>query len=341
MASLLPQSRRPVRQIQIQKQNIPLDQIIAVRGQSPLATGIETAGNVLSQALQRREELRQQGIALAKQKEQTTQIARSLGLSDQDFSSLSPDQAIKVGEFVSKQKEKQASLPKIRLLEQQAGVAPGSYGDDYDAAKLIFTQSAIDKRMRENPNLDLRREGLGRAEDDKFKNRLNNQKNRLINDPRVKPLFAQDIGLKQVGQIQSLVQGGNTVAASALGTKMARAMGEVGVLTDQDVARYVVSGRLDRMAADKLSKWMRGVPSDATQAEISQIASTLSDNFSEKVQPVYNEYIDSFSQVEGMTPDEVSKKMGIPYQPKPLTAIGIEKKATHRWNPVTGRVEAL
>ena len=40
-----------------------------------------------------------------------------------------------------------------------------------------------------------------------------------------------------------LVKSGNTVAFSALGTKTAKAMGEVGVLTESDIARYVRSGR--------------------------------------------------------------------------------------------------
>lgn len=342
MANLVPQSRRPVRQIQIEKKRVPLEQIIAVRGQSPVAKGIETAGQVLGQALARKAQLRRQGEQLAAMEALAGQQPGAFrGVPLEVASSLTGAFAKQRMTQQETEKKKAEDIQRIRLLEQQAKMAPGSLGDDFDAAKLVFTQNSITNRMMDNPNLDLRRQGIEKAEDDKFKNRLNNQKNRLINDPRIKPLHAQDIGLRQVGEIMNMVKDGNTVAAGALGVKMAKAMGEVGVLTDQDVLRYVQSGRLDRMAADKLSRMIRGVPSDATQAEIGQIASVLRDSFSEKIQPIYNEYIDQFSQVEGLTPDEVSKKMAIPYralQPLPMPG---QKKATHRWNPATGKVEPL
>lgn len=66
MAFELPQRRQNVRQIQTQQRRIPIEQIIAIEGQSPIATGIETAGNVLGQALTRRAELQRQGQQLAK-----------------------------------------------------------------------------------------------------------------------------------------------------------------------------------------------------------------------------------------------------------------------------------
>lgn len=61
----IPQQRRNVRQIQINRQNVPLDQIIAVKGQSPVGQGIQEFGQVLGQALQRRAELRRQAEQVA------------------------------------------------------------------------------------------------------------------------------------------------------------------------------------------------------------------------------------------------------------------------------------
>ena len=336
MALQVPQGRRPVRQIQIEKKRVPLEQIIAVRGQSPVAQGIDTAGQILGQVLARKAELRRQGEELASMESLS-------GQQPGTFKNVPIELARSLtGSFVKDKMEREEKIkkqsettPKIRLLEKQAGLKEGALGDDYDAAKLIFIQSSITNRQQNNPNLDLSKDRLDVQQNAQFKTRVNNQKNRMINDPRIKPLYAQDIGLRQVGEIQGLVQGGNTVAAGALGVKMAKAMGEVGVLTDQDVARYVVSGRLDRMAADKLSRWIRGVPSDATQAEIGQIASVLRDSFSEKIQPVYNEYIEQFSEVEGLTPDEVSKKMAIPYMLsnplKPLPMPGGNRKKVGRF----------
>ena len=313
-----------------ERRRVPVDQILAVMGNNPIAQALPGIGKQLGEALM-------VSAAKRKQQEQMAALGQMVGADQDQFSRLSPEGATLLAKSLMERKQDEAkkteSLGRIRLLEKQSGMPEGSLGEDYEAAKTIFIQKSIGGRQDKN---------LNEKEDNQFKTRLNNQKNRMINDPRIKPLYAQDIGLRQVGEIQNLVGQGNTVAAGALGVKMAKAMGEVGVLTDQDVARYVVSGRLDRMAADKLSKWLRGVPSDATQAEISQISQVLRDSFSEKIQPVYNEYLESFASVEGLTPDEVSKKMAIPYSTNKIQhgADG-PKKATMRWNPQTGRVEPV
>lgn len=327
MAINLPE-RRLSAAPQPRRRQVPVEQILQVMGNSPVGQSLSNVGKQLGEALM-------VASAKRKQKEEMAALGEMVGAEPEAFSRLSPEGANLLARSLMDRKEAEAkkteSLGRIRLLEKQAGMPEGSLGDDFEAAKLLFTQKSIGGRQDKS---------LDDKADNQFKTRLNNQKNRMINDPRIKPLYAQDIGLKQVGDIQNLVAGGNTVAAGALGVKMAKAMGEVGVLTDQDVARYVVSGRIDRMAADKLSKWLRGVPSDATQAEIAQISSVLRDSFSENIQPVYNEYLESFASVEGLTPDEVSKKMAIPYVPANPGGQGT-KKATMRWNPQTGRVEPV
>lgn len=315
MGLKLPESRQSEAP-QSKKRQVPIETIIKVMGNNPYAQAIDQIGPILSAAIQKRAELRKRGQELAA-------LEKVAGQQEGAYAGLSNEMATSLASSSIKDtQQRQQNLPRIKLLEQQGGFAPGSLGDDFEAAKLIFTQNAIGGRQDK---------GLGDRSENQFKTRLNNQKSRMVNDPRIKPLYAQDIGLKQVGEIQNMVSKGNTVAAGALGVKMAKAMGEVGVLTDQDVARYVVSGRLDRMAADKLSRMIRGVPSNATQAEISQIASVLRDSFSEKVQPVYNEYIESFSEVEGLTPDEVSRKMAIPYRTlQPLPMPGQESPAQRK-----------
>lgn len=324
-----------------QRRRVDTEAILRVMGNNPYAQAIDNITPALSEALMQRAQAR-------KMAQQQAALSEVTGADPQMLSRLSPEAANLYASSLMKQREsekvKEASLPKIRALEKSLGAKEGELGDDYDTAKLMFTQSSIEKRMRENPNLGLRERGLEMGEDSKFKNRLNNQKNRLINDPRVKPLFTQDIGLKQVGDILSMVQQGNTVAAGALGVKMAKAMGEVGVLTDQDVARYVVSGRLDRAAGDKLSKMIRGVPSEATQAELSQISQVLRESFADRIQPIYNEYITSFAETEGVDPSEVSRKMAIPYSkpaPAQLPSLPGARKATMRWNSQTGRLEPV
>ena len=288
----------------LEKRRIPIEQILAVMGNNPVAQSLPGIGKQLGEALM-------VSAAKKRQQEQMAALGQSVGADAESFSRLSPESANLMARSLMERKEneakKQDSARHIQLLEQQGGFKPGTLGDDFDSAKLIYTQKAIGGRQEV---------GIGSKEENAFKNRLNNQKNRMVNDPRIKPLHAQGIGLSQISDVANLARNGNTVAATALGVKMARGMGEVGVMTDSDVTRYVTSGRLDRKAADILSRWLRGTPTDATMAEIQQISDVLKDNFAEKMQPVFNEYIDSFSEVEGLTPDVVSKKMGIPYNPQ-------------------------
>jgi hypothetical protein len=286
--------------------------ILQTLGQNPYARAIEDLTPLISQALQRRAELKRQSSEIAALENIAKQPSGSFaGLSIPTASSIAMDyQRQNIAE--AKEEENRAkNLQKIRSLESQFGYKPGELGENPDVAKLRVIQSEIGERRKGLEEIaqkrEMAKEGTG------FKNRLNTQKTRMINDPRIKPLYSQDIGLKQVEDIQKMVGAGNTIAAGALGVKMAKAMGEVGVLTDQDVQRYITSGQIDRMAADKLSKWIRGVPTEATQNEISQIAMALSGSFKEKIQPIYNEYIESFSNVEGKNPYEVSRLMAIPY----------------------------
>lgn len=132
-------------------------------------------------------------------------------------------------------------------------------------------------------------------------------------DPIIKEANKQNLSLATVGSLSGLVADGNTVAFNALGTKVAKAMGEVGVLTEQDVQRYVRSGRLDRKAADTLSSWIKGRPTDATLAEISQISGAIGDTYQQKLQPRYDRYIEAYSNLEGVDPLVFSKKLGLPY----------------------------
>lgn len=49
-----------LRQIQLSQRRVPLEQIVAVKGQNPVATGIDQAGAIVGKALERRAQLRQQ-----------------------------------------------------------------------------------------------------------------------------------------------------------------------------------------------------------------------------------------------------------------------------------------
>lgn len=186
--------------------------------------------------------------------------------------------------------------------------APVPYLSDEDAlkagsgnprAKIIHTAGQAEK--------DQKRE-------DRMASAITDYGKQIETNPIVRKLNEQQIGIHDVEEMGHLVADGNTVASSAMGTKMAKAMGEVGVLTEQDVKRYVQSGKLSQAAGDTLSRWVNGTPSNATLAEVNQIASVLNDSFEGKIQPIYNRYVERFSRAHKIDPEEAAYKLAIPYK---------------------------
>lgn len=100
----LPQKRLNIKEIQTTKRNIPLEQIISVEGQNPLAQGIETAGNVVGNALAKRAQLREQGEQLAK-------LESLAGATPGSYSGLNPEIATSIA--MNSMKQNQEGKKKI------------------------------------------------------------------------------------------------------------------------------------------------------------------------------------------------------------------------------------
>lgn len=133
-----------------------------------------------------------------------------------------------------------------------------------------------------------------------------------ISDPRVKPLYEARIGNQEVNVMLDEIKNGNTTAAASLGKKVATAMGEGSRTTDEDVKRYVTSGKLSQAAGDKLSKWFKGVPTDATQEEIGQMVNALSGIYNDTVVPIYNEHVERAANIQGIPYEEAAIKLNLP-----------------------------
>lgn len=164
-----------------------------------------------------------------------------------------------------------------------------------------------------------RQEDLNRNKGEDRSLRLQNMVLRFGSDMLGDPILVQARKEQlNMGAVQGLVNAtmaGNTVAAKALGTKMARAMGEVGVLTDSDVTKYVTSGKLSQNAADKLGMWIKGTPTDATLEEIVEITAVIKDAYAEKIQGVYNSYVNRLAVNNDITTDEAARRLDVPYDP--------------------------
>lgn len=188
----------------------------------------------------------------------------------------------------------------------------------YLSTKGASLSDTLSKEELNNYEKQIRAQELsGRAQTNSFKNSVRFIQGQLEDDQELKEFKKQNISLSQMNNLIDSVKNGNTVAASGMGVKMAKSMGEVGVMTDKDVIRYVTSGQLTQGAADKLSRWLIGKPTDATLDEISQIANVLNSQYTEKVQPIYDKYADRLSALEGLSRDESYRYLAIKDENKP------------------------
>lgn len=158
--------------------------------------------------------------------------------------------------------------------------------------KLFFAeQNALARKEAATERASWRQTQLDETKRDRFARAKERFSQYAEKDPILVQMKKENIALDQVERLIALTEAGNDMAGgSALGAKMARAMGEVGVLTDRDIVNYVTNGQLDKKAADVLSRWTMGKPSQATLNDLKQISKVIKDSYAQKVQPIYNKY---------------------------------------------------
>lgn len=135
-------------------------------------------------------------------------------------------------------------------------------------------QTYANARLRQEMNLDRINQQnamLNQRQDEESRRKLqqevNFSSNFLKQDPRYKKAIEQKGTYREVENlINEVGKEQNQAALAALGTKLARAMGEVGVLTDADVVRYLGSRSWGR----KINEWVKGgmkgtLPDDSIQ----------------------------------------------------------------------------
>lgn len=183
----------------------------------------------------------------------------------------------------------------VRAFEKQNGRLPS-----VDEADKLF------KRLEMDEQKELNRES-------RINTTILNYTERLEKNPILLKFREQGIAFDTLTELTDLAKSGNTVASASIGTKMAKAMGEVGVLTENDVKRYVQSKQLSRAAGDKLMSWAKGRPTDATLDEIQQINGAFQDIFGKKISPIYDTYINRLSENMGISKEEAAKRLDVPY----------------------------
>lgn len=136
---------------------------------------------------------------------------------------------------------------------------------------------------------------------------------RLDSDPVLRKVREQSVSLDQIPELITNIKAGNTVAAQALGVRMARTMGEVGVLTNSDVTRYVQSPQLARSLSDKFTRIVNGKSTDLTLTEIDALAHVMQKAYNAKVQSIYNRNVERLSNNFHISTDEAAKRLVVPY----------------------------
>ena len=116
-----------MRQIQLPQRRVPLEQIVAVRGQNPLATGIEQAGALVGKALERRAELRRQGQVVAA-------LANAAGEQNPNVEGIDPGSYETLLRLKTDRNAKVAQAAKDRVAQELALEKLRSGYSEYDPA---------------------------------------------------------------------------------------------------------------------------------------------------------------------------------------------------------------
>jgi len=132
-------------------------------------------------------------------------------------------------------------------------------------------------------------------------------------DKRLDNAIKQSQALDEVRSLMKSVKAGNQSSIQTLGTKLARAMGEVGVLTDSDVVRYVGSTSWGRKLKDWFTKGSEGkLPPELIkdlEENLNNMNRHMEEDMKRSLGYAYDRFEAAYPQVD---PDRLAKVMGMP-----------------------------
>jgi hypothetical protein len=134
------------------------------------------------------------------------------------------------------------------------------------------------------------KERLAQEREDRLarSSQLNAARGLLKDDPRAKKALEQGMALESIEPLLKEIESGNEIAIQSLGTQLARAMGEVGVLTDTDVIRYVQGTSWGRKLKDWWARGAEGgLPKDAIDG-IRKNIKAINTNLNKNLNSVYS-----------------------------------------------------
>ena len=155
------------------------------------------------------------------------------------------------------------------------------------------------KEKLANINEQFKAEKEQKKMDYKITKDIDNLRTSFTKDPRLKKLWDQGMSFDQAQGLVEQIKGGNSLAIAALGTKEARAMGEVGNLTKDESEKYIKSAEIIQGLKDKFGVGWKGEMSKKTIQDIEDINKKLLSGFTKKVTTIENEFINRAYETYG------------------------------------------
>ena len=200
-----------------------------------------------------------------------------------------------------------ASMPELQNASAKmvSGVYPMVKEKLDLEARNAQRQILLEQKME---SLDQRK----REEDRRLNEAYTKFADRMQKDKQFQALESQGMNFSQIDRLLDAARKGNEVSVAALGSKMARAMGEVGVLTDADVTRYLGTLSYGRKINSWFEKGMKGQLPKPQTDEIQQVADIMKTLHKEQIMPIYNKYANLMVANYGVAPEEALKKLAAP-----------------------------
>lgn len=206
----------------------------------------------------------------------------------------------------------------------KALVAGGSSADGLSAKDKAFLElRKLDLEQKKKMFDESEKRRIEQQERGYTKSKLESARGLLKDDPRFKKAVEQSMEFDTVGELINEVKSGNSTSIAPLGIKLAKAMGEVGVMTDTDVVRYIQS---TKWGDQLLGWWKKGaegeLPADVIKGLQSNIG-TISKKLNSNINKVYDNAAGRLKATyKDMSDDEIKEVLGI----RPVVDVGSEKK---------------
>jgi hypothetical protein len=213
---------------------------------------------------------------------------------------------------------------------------------DYQKKYLkAFDKSVEYKKERGADNLDLRKIKEEQRQKEKINDIQLKANTSIYNvtkdfegNAMKKSLDKQCISFHEMNELTKLIRKCNQIALGGIGVKAARAMGEVGVLTDTDVQRYIEAQSVAQKMKDKYGRLTKGMLSAKTLKDLDEVNKKMLDGFKKREAKIFKTYTnrayENFGKKAGLTKKDIYTRFGMDYKletPKTFTETQIQKAA--------------